>query len=152
MSERKAFIDEWLDRGCGVGELCRRYGVSRKTGHKWIKRYRTDGPDALADHSRARLTQAHETPDRTVRLILNMKRDNHSWGPVTIHSALHRLYPEAPCPARSTIGEILRRHNLVKPRKRRRRAPPCTQPLAHATSPNVSWSADFMGQFPMGNG
>lgn len=58
-----------------------------------------------------------------------------------------------PLPAASTIGELFARHGLVRARdKRRRRSAPSTEPLRHATAPNVVWSADFKGHFRVGNG
>ncbi len=152
MTEREAFIEAWLSRAFPVRELCRRFNISPKTGYKWIDRFKTEGMTGLADRSRARHTQAHRTPDTVVRRILEIKHQYPGWGPVTIHSVLHREAPEGDWPATSTIGEILARHGLVKPRKRRHKTPPHTQPLAHARAPNDVWSADYKGQFRLGNG
>ena len=60
---------------------------------------------------------------------------------------LDRQAPEIEWPAASTIGEILRRHGLTVPRKKRSRATPSSQPLAHASGPNTVWCADFKGWF-----
>lgn len=174
MSERQAFINERLDRGTPVGELCKRFGISRKTGNKWLRRFREGGPDALADRSRARRTQAHETPANVAQAILDIKEARRHWGPVSIHGALHRTEEQVkrcsqpdfvgkilrknglkrggPWPAKSTIGAILLREHKVKTRKPRAKAPPRTQPLLHAIAPNLSWSIDFKGQFLMING
>ncbi len=152
MTEREAFIEAWLSRAFPVRELCRRFNISPKTGYKWINRFKAEGMTGLTDRSRARHTQAHQTSDEVVRRILCIKYQYPGWGPVTIHSALHREEPEGDWPAPSTIGEILARHGLVKRRKRRHKTPPHTQPLAHARAPNDVWSADYKGQFRLGNG
>lgn len=87
-----------------------------------------------------------------VEQILELKHRHPDWGPVTIGSVLYRQNSAFPWPANSTIGEILKRHGLVKPRRKRNKVPPRTQPLAHARAPNDVWSSDFKGQFLMQNG
>jgi len=152
MNERTAFIDAWLQHGSDISLLCRRFHITRKTGHKWINRFKAEGLPGLADRSRARLTQSHQTPEIVVEQILELKGRQPDWGPVTIDSALYRSDPHFPWPAISTVGEILKRHNLVKSRRKRSKVPPQTQPLAHASEPNDVWSGDYKGQFQLGNG
>lgn len=152
MNEREAFIAAWLQPGSDLSYLCRRFHIARKTGHKWIKRFKAEGLPGLADRSRARHTQSHRTADAVIARILELKCRHPAWGPVTIDSALYRSDPDFPWPAVSTIGEILKRHNLVKPRRKRAKVPPLTEPLAHAVEPNDVWSADYKGQFQLGDG
>lgn len=152
MNEKERFIRAWLEPGRKVNRLCKRFGISTKTGYKWINRFQEEGFPGLADRSRARHTQAHQTPAAVVEQILELKHRHPDWGPVSIDSALYRANPDFPWPATSTIGEILKRHNLVKPRRKRAKVPPLTEPLAHAIEPNDVWSADYKGQFQLGNG
>ena len=152
MKERELFINAWLERVSNVAQLCHRFGISRKTGYKWIERFQADGMPGLKDRSRARLSQTRRTPEAVVEKILRLKHNHLDWGPVTIESALYRAHPDQTWPAISTIGEILKRHGLVKPRRKRHKVPPQSQPLAHATAPNEVWSADFKGQFTLGDG
>lgn len=152
MKERELFINAWLERVSSVAQLCHRFGISRKTGYKWIERFKAEGMLGLEDRSRARLTQSRRTSEAVVERILQLKHSHSDWGPVTIESALYREQPDQAWPAISTVGEILKRHGLVKPRRKRHKVPPQSQPLAHATAPNEVWSADFKGQFTMGNG
>ena len=152
MKERELFINAWLERVSNVAQLCRRFGISRKTGYKWIERFKAEGMPGLKDRSRARLSQTRRTPEAVVEKILRLKHNHLDWGPVTIESALYRAHPDQAWPAISTIGEILKRHGLVKPRRKRHKVPPQSQPLAHATAPNEVWSADFKGQFTLGDG
>ena len=119
---------------------------------KWINRFKADGRAGLVDLSRARHTQAHRAPDKVIAAILDLNTEHPDWGPVTIRSALHRQDPRDPWPATGTVGAILKRHSMVKPRKApRRKTPLCTQPLAHARAPNDVWSIDFKGRFAMGD-
>ncbi len=152
MNERQRFIDAWLQPGSNTAHLCRRFHITRKTGHKWINRFKAEGSPGLIDRSRARLTQSHQTPDDVVEQILRLKHQHPDWGPVTIDSVLYRSDPDFPWPAVSTVGEILKRHNLVKPRHKRSKVPPLTEPLAHAAEPNDVWSGDYKGQFQLGDG
>ena len=152
MGERTAFIEAWLSRRFTTTELCVRFGISRKTGHKWINRFKALGMTGLEDDSRARHSQSHQTADAVVTRILELKNQYPDWGPVTIRSSLYREDPGAHWPAASTVGEILKAHGLVKRRRPRRKTPPQTQPLGHALGPNEVWSADFKGQFRLGNG
>ena len=152
MNERERFIHCWLEPGRNVNRLCKRFGISTKTGYKWIIRFQEEGFPGLADRSRARRTQAHQTPAAIVEQILELKHRHPDWGPVSIDSALYRSDPHFHWPATSTIGEILKRHNLVKPRRKRPKVPPLSEPLSHAVEPNDVWSADYKGQFQLGNG
>ena len=146
MKERELFIEAWLDHVTRVTQLCRRFGISRNTGHKWIKRFKDEGMPGLTDRSRARLTQSHRTREAVEGKILRLKHRYRDWGPVTIAPALYREQPDYRWPAVSIIGAILKRHGLVKPRRKRRKVPAQSQPLAHATAPNEVWSADCKGQ------
>lgn len=152
MNERSLFIEAWLSRHFSVVELCERFNISRKTGHKWINRFKEAGMPGLVEQSRARKQQTHKTLEAVEAKILELKYRYPSWGPVTIRSALYRQDANYVWPASSTIGGILKRHGLVKPKRPRQKTPPHSQPLAHATQPNEVWSADYKGQFKLGNG
>jgi putative transposase len=152
VSERRLFVDAWLSQDFCVAELCERFGVSRKTGHKWINRFKEEGMSGLDNRSRARHGQAHRTPEAVIERVLALKYRYPDWGPVTIQSALYRAEPQGQWPAVSTIGSLLAAHGLVKPRRPRQKVPPHSHPLAHASEPNAVWSADFKGQFRLGNG
>jgi transposase InsO family protein len=152
VSERRLFVEAWLSQDFEVAALCERFGIARKTGHKWINRFKEEGMSGLENRSRARHEQAHRTPAAIRQRILALKYQYPEWGPVTIQSALYRAEPERHWPAVSTIGALLAAHGLVKPKQPRQKTPPHSQPLAHATEPNAVWSADFKGQFRLGDG
>jgi putative transposase len=100
-------------------ELCRDFGISRKTGHKWVTRHAAGGIKALEERSRAPISVSCRTSDEIERLICTEKRHRPTWGPKKIQRILttkHGL--EAP-PAVSTVGEVLKRHGLVAERRRR---------------------------------
>ena len=152
MNERKAFILAWKSKEFSIAELCRRFGISRKTGYKWIHRVLAEGQAGLADRSRAAQRHPNRTPKRIVQRLIQAKLRHPDWGPATLVKWLRRHEPRRRWPAPSTAGEILKRHGLVTPRKKRKRVPPHSAPLRHATAPHAVWSADFKGQFRLGNG
>ncbi|MEB3735283.1 leucine zipper domain-containing protein [Halopseudomonas pachastrellae] len=108
MGERTAFIEAWLSRRFTVTELCIRYGVSRKTGYKWIARFKSLGMTGLEDASRARHSQSHQTADAIVARILELKNQYPDWGPVTIRSALYRSATDRHWPQRARLVKYLR--------------------------------------------
>ena len=152
LEERMKFISSYLDGEWTMVELCRAFNISRKTGYKWLDRYRNQGLDGLHDESRAPLSHMNQTPDDVVELLLACRKDHPRWGPKKLIPALEKRYPGIRCPAKSTAGDILKRHGMVRPRRRRRRATPATKPFKHVTDPNDVWAVDFKGSFRVGDG
>jgi transposase InsO family protein len=151
MEERLRFVARLLE-GEGMSEVCREFGVSRKTGYKIFNRYREQGLDALADRSRRPVRYANQLPDQVERLIVDLKRDKPHWGARKIRELLVRkLAGDVRLPAKSTVHAVLDRHGLVK-RARQRRNRPNGTPLSAGAEPNALWCADFKGEFKLGNG
>ena len=152
MSEQLAFIIDCLDRSEPISEICRRYGISEKTGYKRLKRLREHGIDGIYDRSRARLTHPFRITEDVRSEIISLKRKFRHYGPKTIRDILMQRDPEAHWPAASSIGEILRQNNLVRPK--RKHFSEAHSSLGHgrtrATEPNIVWTADFKGQFRLG--
>jgi transposase InsO family protein len=149
--ERLRFVARLLE-GEGMSEVCRDFGISRKTGYKIFNRYRDQGLDALADRSRRPVRYANQLPDQVERLIVDLKRDKPHWGARKIRELLLRkLDGDVRLPAKSTVHAVLDRHGLVK-RARLRRNRATGTPLSAATTPNALWCADFKGEFKLGNG
>jgi putative transposase len=132
-------------------ELCTRYGISRKTGYKFINRMCEEGSVAARDRSKAKLTHANITKGDIINEVLKAKRKYIHWGPAKIRDYLKINAPNLAIPATSTLSNILKQHGLVKARKKRLRTPPYTQPLSHARESNSVWSVDFKGQFNLGD-
>jgi transposase InsO family protein len=129
-----------------VVELARRHGISRKTAYKLLGRFAEEGLLGLADQSRARHRQDHETDPALARRIVATKRRYACWGPRKILALLERDFPAERWPAKSTVGDILARHGLVHHRRRRRAAVPSSEsPLRPPSEPNDLWCADFKG-------
>jgi putative transposase len=145
MDERLKFIARLLD-GDKMAELCREFGVSRKTGYKILNRYNSCGLQGLTDRSRRPYRQANQLPVQIETLIVRLKQDKPTWGAPKIREKLARRYPDVHTPAISTVHAVLDRHGLVKPRKGRPNKAKGT-PLSHPCQPNDLWCADYKGEF-----
>ena len=149
--ERLRFVARLLD-GEGMSEVCRDFGISRKTGYKIFNRYRDQGLEVLTDRSRRPVRYANQLPDQVERLIVDLKRDKPHWGARKIRELLVRkLAGDVRLPARSTVHAVLDRHGLVN-RARIRRNRANGTPLSAGANPNDLWCADFKGEFKLGNG
>lgn len=152
MSERIKMITEYESGEFSICELADYYEVSRKTVYKWIERFQALGWEGLKDQSRAPRHHPNAIGADIQRQLLELKAAKPLWGaPKLRHKLLGRVGAKH-CPAESTISEILRRHGLSARLKRKARAVPSEQPLAHCHKPNQVWSADFKGWFRTGNG
>lgn len=152
MEERLRFVARLLD-GEGMSDVCRSFGISRKTGYKIWGRYQQEGLDALCDRSRRPVRYANQLPGQIERLIVETRRDKPHWGARKIRELLVRkLAGDVRIPARSTVHAVLDRHGLVKRARQRRRFKAEGTPLSQATAPNDLWCTDFKGEFRLGNG
>lgn len=151
MTERMRFVLDYELGVYSVTELCQRYGVSRKTGYKWLRRFQNDGPEALADRSRRPHSCPHKTPDHCVDAIIEKKKRHPRWGAKKIVPRLREKYPHEPWPAISTGSAILERHGLVKPTRKSRKRGHQGRPDTPMDKPNEVWSVDFKGQFKTGD-
>jgi putative transposase len=147
MEQRERFIRDERLALYAMTELCERYGISRKTGYKWLDRFDAGGRAGLSDRSRAPHRCPHRITDHVAQLICLARHQHPSWGPEKLLQWLGPRHPDIELPAVSTAGDLLARKGLVK--KRRRRRPhlhPGVVP-AVTTQPNDLWTADFKGQF-----
>ena len=152
MDEKLKFIVAWNSGEFGKSALCRAFGISRPTGDKYIERYELYGVDGLAERSRAWHTHPRMLSDALVEELVGYKHRRPTWGPRKIRDWLVLNRPEGQWPAASTIGEVFKRHGLVKTRKRRVRKAVASGPLSHCAGNNQVWSSDFKGQFRLGTG
>jgi transposase InsO family protein len=152
MDQKTQFIADYLRDRLSMTELCGLYGVSRKTGYKWIDRYLRYGPQGLEERSRRPSTSPRHTPVYVVAAILDARQRHPSWGAKKLVSILRTRHPRWPWPARSTVCDILRRHGLVPKKRQRRSIGHPGKPISHIGAPNDVWSADFKGHFKTGDG
>jgi transposase InsO family protein len=152
MEERLRFVARLLE-GEGMSELCREFGISRKTGYKIRDRYRQEGVEALTDRSRRPVRYANQLPDQIEQLIVACKRDKPHWGARKIRELLvRRLAGDTRIPSISTVHAVLDRRGLVKRARQRRRCKAEGTQLSWAMAANDLWCTDFKGEFKLGNG
>ena len=148
VQQRERFIRDHRLELYTTAELCTRYGISRKTGYKWLARFEEAGRQGLRDRSRAPHHCPHRISPQVAAVICAARRQHPSWGPAKLLAWLEPQHAALDLPAISTAGDLLARRGLVKKRRRRRRhyqhpgvVPPTT------TQPNDLWTADFKGHF-----
>jgi len=138
---RRSFCEQVLRSKESMSGVCRSFGISRKTGYKWLRRYEREGEGGLSDRRR----EPHRSPGRSSSvleaLVVGLKKQYPYWGPRKLHRLLYQDHPEAERAGISTIGRILARHGMVTPRE---------EPVVHPTvvrfersEPNELWQMDI---------
>ncbi len=127
IDERLRFVAHLLDREA-MTDVCREFGISRKTGYKILARYKDESSAALSDRSRRPVRYANQLPPQIEGPIVSLKRGKPHWGARKIRELLVRRLPgDLRVPAQSTIHAVLDRHGLVsrmgRPRRRAQGAP-----------------------------
>lgn len=149
MDEKLRFVARLLD-GEKMAELCREFGISRKTGYKIWDRYKSCGVEGLPAQSRKPYKNANRLPIQIESLIVGVKKDKPTWGARKIRERLKRRYPDLQLPSNSTIHAVLDRNGLVNKQKKQRYKAEGTS-LTSVDTPNALWCADYKGEFMLGN-
>lgn len=153
MEQRLEFVREYETELFTMSELAAQYGISRKTGYKWLERYDAHGIDGLRDQSRRPHASPHATDPELVERLLTLRRRHPRWGAKKLLALAARRDPRAAWPSRSTVCTWLKQHGLVTPPRRRARSPHASaSPLAPMTGVNQVWTTDFKGEFRTGDG
>jgi len=147
MDQKVKLIGDWLDKNYSIKELSNKYGVSRKTIYKWLKRYEDEGIAGLEDKSRASHNHPNLTNSDIVNRIVEYKLKHKTWGPKKIINNLKILYPKEEWPSVSTTGDWLKKNDLVNEKKLRKHVHQYQDHFVDCTKPNDVWSADYKGQF-----
>src|SRR5438093_2943470 len=152
MHQRMQFVTEYASDLFTMTELAEQYGISRRTGYKWVERYEAEGVPGLADRSR----RPHHSPQATdpalVKALVELRQRHPYWGAPKLLAVLRRRQPDVEWPARTTVCDQLKAAGLVASRRRRRSrvaAPSQRGPITHA---NEVWTPDFKGEFRTGDG
>ena len=149
MDERMQFVARRL-AGEPMAELCREFGISRKTGYKLFDRYQECGVRRADRPQPPPISLRQPASLSGGKFHLNMKREHPSWGARKIRERLLRRFSGVPIPAKSTVHAVLDRHGLVERRGRVRRRVQGTS-LSLGQRPNDLWCTDYKGEFLLGN-
>ncbi len=153
MEERIKFVMSVLEGNYSMSELCSYYSISRKTGYKWLDRYRQGGIRDLCNRSRAPINHPHAMSAQVKDSILVIKKSFPKWGARKIKTRLERVHSGwSYYPAVSTIGLFLHKQGLTCSSKRHQKCTPSEFPLTDGQYSNHVWCADFKGHFKTGNG
>lgn len=154
MEERKRFV---LIAQCvhqTFSALCHAFGVSRKTGYKWWKRFREGGLEAIKEQSRRPVNSPHRTSPQVIELLIKERKKHPTWGPKKLRRLLIKKYRLKKVPSSTALANWLKKHGLSFCRKRR--TPPgavvAHHHLTQAKYPNHVWTVDFKGKFKTRDG
>jgi transposase InsO family protein len=144
MGEKLKFVEAAILPGANVSALCAEHGISRQTGHKWLRRYREQGYLGLSEQSR-RPVSSSGTSKEMISAVLELRNRRSSWGPTKLAQILKRRFGED-APARSTVARLLKRLGRVKQRSRSARVWTVDgRPHVEVHGPNDLWTIDFKG-------
>ena len=152
MELRIQFIADWQKKTHTVIDLCALYGISRKSGHKWIDRYLKEGPDWVLERSHAARVNANKTPLVVEQALMQMRSLHPTWGARKLLHLVGLQQPALMLPHESTVCDMLKRNGLITAKPRRRAIGHPGRPSSVVSCPNDSWSADYKGQFRLGDG
>jgi transposase InsO family protein len=153
MEQRLEFVREYETELFTMTELAAQYGISRKTGYKWLAEYEAVGARGLCDRSRRPHHSPQATDSDVVDLLIALRRRHPRWGAKKLLAVAARRHSRPEWPSRSTVCTLLKQRGLVAPRRRRARSPHApASPLAPITAVNQVWTTDFKGEFRTGDG
>ena len=148
MSQRQEFVQAAMKENANIRGLCREYGITPRTGYKWIKRYQEHGESGLYDHSRRPKHSPNQSKLEVEEAVLRVRSTHPAWGGRKIRWKLAQEGMHS-VPAASTITAILHRHEMI----------PLQESNKHRAIqrfemdyPNQLWQMDFKGHFEMANG
>ena len=146
MDERKEFIFRTWRNSETFTETCRKFGISTKTGYKWLERFKKKGAAGLEDESRARKNIPNKTSLEIQKKLLDIKKKHTAWGSKKIIARYMKKYPGEYVPSRSTVEELFKREGYTKKRRKRKsRHTKIIQERIKPTKPNELWTVDFKG-------
>ena len=154
IAQRARFVRAALRQLQPFTVLCRAFGISRRTGYKWTRRFRQDGRSGLSNRSRRPRSSPRRLTQRWRQIVQRLRRRHPYWGAKKIHARLRHQFPRARRPAVRTITKWLPRL-CAMPRRHRhsRRGPRLDLPsLTQPAAPNDVWTVDFKGFFRTGDG
>jgi transposase InsO family protein len=153
MDEKKEFIFRCWNREETFTEICRKFGISTKTGYKWLSRFKERGAAGLAELSRAPKNNANKISETVKKRLLKLKEKHKYWGAYKILTLYAAKYPGEQAPARSTVEELFKKEGYTGRKKRtRKKAEDRLQARVEEKEPNDVWTVDFKGWWWTGRG
>lgn len=148
MSQREEFVQAALKANANIRALCREYGITAKTGYKWIKRYQAQGEAGLCDRSCRPKRSPRKSDPEVEEAVLRVRSTHPVWGGRKIRWQLTQEGMST-IPAASTITAILHRHDRIQAEESEKHQ---AYQRFEMEQPNQLWQMDFKGHFEMANG
>ena len=148
VSERMEFVRFASREGANLSVLCERFGVSRKTGYKWLRRWREEGASGLEDRSRRPSASPGKTNAAMERAVVEVRGEHPAWGGRKIRRYLLNQ-GLSDVPSASTITAILHRRGLISEEESSKHR---AYSRFERSEPNELWQLDFKGEFALSNG
>ena len=144
---REEFVLKTLGNMMPFTQLCAEYGVSRKTGYKWMDRFKKGGLPALYDQSRKPRSSPDALDESIVCELIRIKKSvAKSWGPKKVLNLYERRHGRANAPSLSSVKRVLDRAGYVQHRCRPRRGDSArVQEGIVPAGVNDLWTVDFKG-------
>lgn len=152
MQEKERFILMWQSGSYTFKNLCESFDISRRTGYNLINAYREKGLESLDSKSKRPKNIPHKTPKKIEESIVKLRKRYPLWGARKIRKLLEQELKKEKIPSETTVNAILKRNELIKPKRRR---PPKVEKQNVYFDPkecNEIWSSDYKGKFKLGNG
>jgi len=150
---REEFVLKSLGKTMNFGQLCREYDVSRKTGYKWLDRFKNGGLPALRDQSRRPHSSPDALPEHVICELIRIKTQSPTtWGPKKILNLYERLHGANGTVSISSVKRVMDKAGFVRRRRRRASPPARIQDRVVPTEPNELWTVDFKGWWKMRDG
>jgi transposase InsO family protein len=146
---RLDFVKLALKGQQSLSQLCRFFGMSRRTGYKWIARFEQQGRRGLRNRTRRPRRSPRQISLAWLKRICRLRRGHRSWGAKKLRARLSKEYPRQRVPSARTIAKWLSRMKLAGAWRRRSRPGPQLRPraLTVASQSNHAWTVDFKGWF-----
>lgn len=152
MDQRVLFVEAVRRKRLTMMAVCELFGVAPKTGYKWLRRFEESGLEGLRERSRRPQSNSRSMDGSLATRLLALRQKHPTWGARKLLAWMQERSTAKQWPAASTVTELLKRNQLVKPRRRAAPRWARTIPLAEADAPNTVWAGDFKGYFLVGDG
>lgn len=149
--QRLQVVQAYVSGHSSMTDICKQYGISRKTAYKWCQRFLEQGEEGLKDLSKARHVSNNYYTAEQIDRAIDFKLRHRNWGPKKILVKLKEKYPYEDWPSPTRLYEIFKDYHLVTSRRLRGRVP-ATAPLGDFTDCNNTWAVDLKGWFLTGDG
>jgi transposase InsO family protein len=147
VNARHRFVLAALEADANLAELCRETGISRKTGYKWLARFRERGLVGLEEMSTRPRKSSLDASGEAVLRILELRNLHPRWGARKLRVVAARNLEAEQVPSERTVARILERSGEIRARRRPsvKYPPPKIAPVGKGSAPNELWTVDFKG-------